>query len=40
MPLVHEPKRVVREVTQQQLEDYLEGYYELAEFVVSLEPLE
>lgn len=40
IPLVNEPKRVVREVTQEQLEDFLEGYYEVAEFVVRLQPLE
>ena len=36
IPLVGGPKRVVREVTQEQLEEYLEGYYEFAEFVVDL----
>lgn len=36
IPLVDGPKRVVREVTQEQLEEYLEGYYEFAEFVVDL----
>lgn len=40
IPLLHEPKMVVREVTKDQLDDYLEGYYEYAEFVVRLEPLE
>jgi hypothetical protein len=40
VPLVHGPRRIVREVTQHQLQDYLEGYYEFAEFVISLEPLE
>lgn len=36
IPLVVDPKRVVREVSQDQLEDYLDGYYEFAEFIVDL----
>lgn len=39
VPLVNEPKLLVREVTQEQLEEYLEGYYEFAEFIVGLEEI-
>ena len=35
-PLVENPKRIVRELTQEQLSDFLEGYHEYAEFIVEL----
>lgn len=36
IPLVENPKKVVRELTQEQLENLLEGYEEYAEFVIGL----
>ena len=36
IPLVDNPKRVVRELTQEQLEEVLENYNEYAEFIVEL----
>lgn len=35
-PLVENPKRIVRELTQEQLEEVLENYSEYAEFIVEL----
>lgn len=37
IPLVKEPKLVVRDVSQEQLDQYLEGYAEFAEFIVRVE---
>jgi hypothetical protein len=39
VPVVGEPRRVVRGVSQEQLDEYLEGYYEFAEFVVGVEEI-
>lgn len=36
IPLVDNPKRIVRELTQEQLEEVLENYNEYAEFIVEL----
>lgn len=36
IPLVENPKKVVRELTQEQLDKLLEGYHEYAEFIVEL----
>jgi len=36
IPLVENPKKVVRELTQEQLDELLEGYHEYAEFIVEL----
>lgn len=36
VPLVDSPKRIVRELTQEQLEEVLENYNEYAEFIVEL----
>lgn len=36
IPLVENPKKIVREVTQEQLDDILEGYHEYAEFIIEL----
>ncbi|MCR4293312.1 MAG: hypothetical protein NUV76_10600 [Candidatus Kuenenia sp.] len=36
IPLVENPKKVVRELTQEQLDALLEGYHEYAEFIVEL----
>jgi hypothetical protein len=36
IPLVENPKKVVRELTQEQLDELLEGYNEYAEFIVEL----
>lgn len=36
VPLVENPKRIVRELNQNQLDDYLEGYHEYAEFIIEL----
>lgn len=36
IPLVNEPKKIIRELNQEQLEDYLDGYGEFAEFIVEL----
>lgn len=36
VPLVKNPKKTIRKVTQEQLEDILEDYHEYAEFIVSL----
>lgn len=35
-PLVEDPKKTVRELTQEQLDDFLENYQEYAEFIVEL----
>lgn len=35
-PLVENPKRIIRELTQEQLDNLLEGYHEYAEFIVEL----
>lgn len=40
IPLVESPQRVTYVLTQDELEDYFEGYYEFAEFVVSVERIE
>jgi hypothetical protein len=40
IPLVKSPQRVTYILTQDELEDYFEGYYEFAEFVVSVERVE
>ncbi|QMA54756.1 hypothetical protein HVW49_00130 [Escherichia fergusonii] len=36
IPLVETPKKVVRELTQEQLDEFLENYNEYAEFIVEL----
>ena len=36
IPLVDNPKRVVRELSQEQLDNFLDGYTEFAEFIVEL----
>jgi hypothetical protein len=36
VPLVENPKKIVRELNQTQLDDYLEGYHEYAEFIIEL----
>jgi len=36
VPLVSNPKKIVRHLTQEQLDDFLEGYQEYAEFIVEL----
>lgn len=36
IPLVENPKKVIRELTQEQLDELLEGYHEYAEFIVEL----
>ncbi|MCU8061702.1 DUF4145 domain-containing protein [Shewanella sp. SM55] len=36
IPLVENPKRVVRELSQEQLYNFLDGYTEFAEFIVEL----
>ncbi len=36
IPLVENPKKIVRELTQEQLNDFLDGYNEYAEFIVTL----
>lgn len=36
IPLVTNPKKIVRHLTQEQLNDFLEGYQEYAEFIVEL----
>ena len=36
IPLVENPKRIVRELTQEQLSELLEGYHEYGEFIVEL----
>lgn len=40
IPLVEEPVKIVRELTQGQLNDFLEGYLEYAEFIVELVEIE
>jgi hypothetical protein len=40
IPLVDGPQRVTYVLTQDELEDYFEGYYEFAEFVISVERIE
>jgi len=40
IPLVEKPKKVVREVSQVELEDFLDGYGEVAEFIVGLEEIQ
>jgi hypothetical protein len=40
IPLVESPQRVTYILTQEELEDYFEGYYEFAEFIVSVERME
>ena len=40
IPLVESPQRVTYILTQDELEDYFEGYYEFAEFVVGVERIE
>ncbi|PHS56845.1 MAG: hypothetical protein COB17_08240 [Sulfurimonas sp.] len=35
-PYVENPKKIVRELTQEQLDDFLDGYNEYAEFIVKL----
>jgi hypothetical protein len=39
IPLVENPKKVVRELTQEQLDEFLDGYNEYAEFIVELIPI-
>jgi len=39
IPLVENPKKVVREPTQEQLDEFLDGYNEYAEFIVELVPI-
>ncbi|MDM8546809.1 hypothetical protein QUF61_09980 [Candidatus Venteria ishoeyi] len=36
IPLVENPKKIIRELTQEQLDELLEGYHEYAEFIVEL----
>lgn len=36
IPLIENPKKVVRNLTQEQLDEFLEGYREYAEFIVEL----
>lgn len=36
IPLAENPKKIVRELTQEQLDDFLDGYNEYAEFIVKL----
>jgi len=40
IPLVEEPKRNVYILDQDELEDFLEGYFEYAEFIIGIEPVE
>ena len=37
VPLVEIPRKIVRELTQEQLDNLLDGYNEYAEFIISLE---
>ncbi|MUK28406.1 hypothetical protein [Aliivibrio fischeri] len=39
-PSVDKPEKIVRILTQEQLDDLLEGYNEYAEFIVELKPVE
>lgn len=36
IPLIENPKKIVRELNQEQLDEFLEGYHEYAEFMVEL----
>ena len=38
-PLVEKPKMTVRELSQDQLSEFLEGYHEYAEFIVELKEI-
>lgn len=38
-PYVEDPKKTVRELTQEQLDDFLENYQEYAEFIVELKEI-
>ncbi|HGM4726381.1 TPA: hypothetical protein ACKPZ3_003087 [Serratia marcescens] len=40
IPLVDEPKKIVRKVTQEQLNNYFEYYNEFAEFIVELKSID
>jgi len=40
VPLVENPKKVVREVNQEQLDEFLDGYNEFAEFIIEIVPVD